>query len=142
MNSIASPAAFESLPGKKAAFSDRIVDSLRNGDIEEFSKTSAFAACLFPILEAFGKAGITRQLLEAVPHFARQLDLIDLRNILVNLGYESDPVPAVVGDVGVELYPVLFVGSDEEVMVLTDRRGDSISYFDAGTRQRKAAPAA
>lgn len=142
MNSIASPAAFESLPGKKAAFSDRIVDSLRNGDIEEFSKTSAFAACLFPILEAFGKAGITRQLLEAVPHFARQLDLIDLRNILVNLGYESDPVPAVVGDVGVELYPVLFVGSDEEVMVLTDRRGDSISYFDAGTRQRKTAPAA
>ena len=52
-------------------------------------------------------------------------------------------MPAVVGDVGVELCPVLFVGSDEEVMVLTDRRGDSINYFDLGTRrQRKAAPAA
>ena len=71
MNSIASPAAFESLPGKGRLLRPycRFAAQWRYRGV---FRTSAFAACLFPILEAFGKAGIARQLLEAVPHFARQ----------------------------------------------------------------------
>lgn len=141
MNTIAFTTSPGAVPGKKAAYSDRIVDALRDGDVQEFSETSAFAACLFPILEAFGKAGITRQLLEAVPHFARQLDLIDLRNILVNLGYESDPIPAVASELGLELYPVLFIAADGDVLVLTDKQNDTISYFDAKLKQKKTAHA-
>lgn len=131
MSAIAKTPPIESVPARRPVFSDQIVDSLRSGDIESFSAGSPFAACLMPILKAFGRESITRELLEAVPHFAKELDLIDLRNILVNLGYDSDPVTTDVKSIRDELYPALFVGSDGDVLVLTDRDGDSISCFDA-----------
>lgn len=131
MASMANTASIEQTPPRKSVFTDRIVDALREGDIEAFSAGSPFAACLMPILKAFGKQSITRELLEAVPHFAQELDLIDLRNILVNLGYDSDPVTTELKDIRDELYPVLFLGLDGSVLVLTDREDDSISFFDA-----------
>ncbi|MFK8047880.1 MAG: peptidase domain-containing ABC transporter [Halioglobus sp.] len=128
---MANTVSIDHSPTRKSVFTDRIVDALREGDIEEFSAGSPFAACLMPILKAFGKQSITRELLEAVPHFARELDLIDLRNILVNLGYDSDPVTIDLQDVRDELYPALFIGNDGSVLVLTDRDDNSISCFDA-----------
>lgn len=121
--------------GKKAAFSDVLVESLRNEDIDTFAGTSVYAACLFPILEAFGRVGINRELLESIPHFAQQLDMVDLRNILVSLGYESDPLDTRLDRLSEELYPALFEASNGDVWVLTERRGESISYFDAHKRE-------
>lgn len=137
MNTMVNEAPLISAKPVKAVFTDKIIDALRDGDVDEFSEGSAFAACLFPILRAFGRETISRELLEAVPHFAQQLDLIDLRNILVNLGYDSDPVSLRLGEIRSELYPSLFVGDAGEVLVLLDRQGDSISYFDAGTKIHK-----
>ena len=137
MNTMVNEAPLISAKPVKAVFTDKIIDALRDGDVDEFSEGSAFAACLFPILRAFGRETISRELLEAVPHFAQQLDLIDLRNILVNLGYDSDPVSLRLGEIRSELYPSLCVGDAGEVLVLLDRQGDSISYFDAGTKIHK-----
>ncbi len=136
MNAIAHAAAPGSLVhNKKPAFGDHIVESLRAEDVAEFSSGSPFAACLFPILKAFGKEGITRELLEAIPHFAEKLDLVDLRNILINLGYVSDPVAIELVDIKPELYPALFIAEDGDILVLQDRHSDAVSYFDACKNQ-------
>lgn len=137
MNTMVSEALLVDAKPVKAAFSDHIVDSLRNGDVDGFAENSVFAACLFPILRAFGRDTITRELLEAVPHFAQQLDLIDLRSILVNLGYDSDPVTTRLSEIRSELYPSLFVDDAGEVLVLLGRQDDSISYFDAVSKEHK-----
>lgn len=123
-----------------SAFVDRFVDALRRNNIEEFSADSPFAACLFPILKAFGKDTITRELLEAMPHFAQTIDLTDLRNILVNLGYESDPKTAEVVDIRPELYPALFVANNGDILVLCDHLGDSIRYFNARINEYQTQP--
>ncbi|MGI9263660.1 MAG: peptidase domain-containing ABC transporter [Gammaproteobacteria bacterium] len=122
-------------------FGDRIVDALRSHDLETFSRISPFAACLFPILESLGRQGINRELLESIPHFAEKLDLVDLRNILVNLGYESDPVVTELGKLREELYPALFLGESGEILVLTERNEGQIHYFDANQQTHKTATA-
>lgn len=131
MNTVVANESESAPPVKKAPFRDHIVEALRSEDFEAFSKVSAYAACLFPILEAFGRKGVNRELLESVPHFAQELDIVDLRNILVNLGYESDPVATQLGDVRAELYPMLFVADEGDILVLTERNDETVSYYDA-----------
>lgn len=135
MNTLAGTVAAEiPVPGGRRGFDDPIVRALREGDLDSFAEVSPYAACLFPILEALGRSGINRELLEAIPHFAGSLDLVDLRNILVNLGYDSDPVTQTIDKIRPELYPVLFTSRDGEVLVLCERQGESISFFDARSR--------
>jgi len=126
---------------RKPAFTDTIVDSLRDGDTESFGQGSAYSACLFPILSALGREGINRELLEAMPHFAEKLDLTDLRNILVNQGFVSDPQTRQINNIPAELYPVLFVADDETPLVLSERDGDTIEFYDTSTRSYRSAPA-
>jgi ATP-binding cassette subfamily C protein/ATP-binding cassette subfamily C protein LapB len=118
---------------------DHNVQALREGDREAFAQVSPFAACLFPLLEALGRTGINRELLEAVPHFAGKLDLVDLRNILVNLGYESDATEMPLAKIREELYPVLYQSREAGVLVLCDRIGDTVHYYDAQQRRHMSA---
>lgn len=126
----------------KPAFIDHFVDALRRNDIDAFSAGSPYAACLFPILKAFGRDSISRELLEAMPHFAQSIDLVDLRNILVNLGYESDPQVIDIQALKPELYPVLFVADNDDIFVLSERKDDIIDYFDAQASEYKTATVA
>lgn len=119
---------------------ENVVDVLRNGDTDRFSNGSAYSACLFPILEALGKDGINRGLLESMPHFASKLDLTDLRNILVNQGYVSDAATRPINAIPAELYPVLFIGENETPLVLTERDNETITFFDSATRDYRSAP--
>lgn len=127
--------------GKQKLFADRGVDALRNGALDDFASTSPYAASLQPLLEALGRNTISRELLEAMPHFASELDLVDFRNILVNLGYESDPSQRTADSIPTELYPALFESDQGDIWVLTERNGDKISYFDAHERAYRHAEA-
>ncbi|MCP5409195.1 MAG: peptidase domain-containing ABC transporter [Chromatiaceae bacterium] len=116
--------------------SERLVDALRNDRIDEFTTTSPYAACLLPLLNELGWNNYARELVEALPHFAEQFDLIDLRNILVTLGYESSPINGRIDAVKPELYPCLFQSDRGELYVLIRREGSLVTYFDA-TRQQQ-----
>ncbi|NND66101.1 MAG: peptidase domain-containing ABC transporter [Halioglobus sp.] len=124
-----------SFTGSERLFEDPIVRALREEDLDAFAEISPYAACLFPILDALGRKGINRELLESVPHFAGSLDLVDLRNILVNLGYESDSVSRSANRIRAELFPALFTADNGDILVLTDRDDDTISFFDANRRE-------
>jgi hypothetical protein len=68
-----------------------IADKLRLGQFEAFQAASPFAACLMPLLNALGWRGDPRVIVEALPHFAKGLDLDGLRNVLAELSYATRP---------------------------------------------------
>ena len=111
--------------------SEHLAAALRNDQIEDFSTASPYAACLLPLLRELGWQNYARELIEALPHFAEQFDLVDLRNILVTLGYESCPLKTRVNDLKSELYPCLFISRDNAIYLLIERDHGKVKYFDA-----------
>ena len=116
-------------------FSERLAEALRNDTLDEFYDESPYAACIIPLLKELGWHNYARELLEALPHFSEHLELVDLRNILVTIGYESRPKRAVLEDIQPELYPCLFVTEKNEVFVLLNRQDNTISQFNAQTQK-------
>ncbi len=120
---------------------ETLAEALRNNKVDEFSSSSPYAACLFPILKALGWHNVDRELIEALPHFAEDLDLVDLRNILVNIGYESTPLTTFAHTLKAELYPSVFVSDSGDVFVLLDKTEETtgkishIRYYDAQQEQ-------
>ncbi|MES9902071.1 MAG: peptidase domain-containing ABC transporter [Sedimenticola sp.] len=111
--------------------SEELADALRHNRVESFKTTSLFAGCLLPLVKALGWHQYARELVEALPHFSEDINLVDLRNILVTLGYESAPKKIRLDEIRSELYPALFVGNRGQVLVLVEHLGDKIRYFDA-----------
>ena len=94
MNKMANPQQFNASQGKASRdVSEKFAETLRKNQLDEFSSDCPYAACLFPLLKALGWKSVARELIEALPHFADDIDLVDLRNILVNIGYESFQCP-------------------------------------------------
>ena len=120
---------------KPAGFSERFSEALRDNELENFAAGSPYAAALYPLLKALGWKNIRRELIEALPHFADGIDLVDVRNILVNMGYESTPMKVGAQDLKAELYPSLYIAEDESVLVLIERRGDEVEYYDCNKEQ-------
>ncbi|HHO59733.1 MAG TPA: hypothetical protein ENJ64_05775, partial [Thiotrichales bacterium] len=125
------PAAPETRKTPGLPFSERLAEALRNDALDEFYDESPYAACIIPLLKELGWHNYARELLEALPHFSEQLELVDLRNILVSVGYESRPKRVAMDDIQPELYPCLFVTDTDDVFVLLKREGDTISRFNA-----------
>ncbi|MFK5947253.1 MAG: peptidase domain-containing ABC transporter [Methylococcales bacterium] len=121
--------------------SEHFAEALRNKKTDEFSSNSPYAACLFPLLSALGWKNVERELVEALPHFAEEIDLVDLRNILVNIGYDSSPLSTQLNQLKAELYPSIFITATNQVYVLFSHEDDKISYFDAQTEKTVSSPA-
>ena len=129
----AAVAAKKSKPG--LPFSERLAEALRNDNIAEFRDDSPYAASIIPLLKELGWHNFARELLEALPHFSNHIDLVELRNILVTLGYKSAPKKTRIQSIQPELYPCLFVTENNEVRVLLQRDGNNISSFNAHTEK-------
>ncbi len=129
---MAHPKQFDSSQGKTFRdVSEKFAEALRKNKLDEFSSDCPYAACLFPLLKALGWKSVARELIEALPHFAEDIDLVDLRNILVNIGYESFPMTVPLNQLQSELYPSIFVANSGEVYVLLEKAEGEIKYFDA-----------
>lgn len=116
-------------------FSERLAEALRDDKLDEFHDDSPYAACIIPLLKELGWRNFARELLEALPHFSDHLELVDLRNILITIGYNSTPKKIKINDIKPELYPCLFVTDENEVRVLLHREKYNISSFNAHTEQ-------
>ena len=100
---------------KKNDFSESFSEALRENKLDSFSAGSPYAASIYPLLKALGWQNIRRELIESLPHFAEGIDLVDVRNILVNMGYESAPMRVGVNALKAELYPALYVAEDKSI---------------------------
>ncbi len=113
---------------------EALAAAMRERRLDAFDSDSPWAACLPPLLRALGHGDDSRELIEALPHFASELELLDIRNILVNLGYESSPLKTRADRIASELYPCLFVGDDSLLVICRDKAGGA-TYFDATERR-------
>ena len=128
-------ATIENLVSRPVVVTEKMADALRRDTLDGLNDLSPYAACLLPLLRELGWHNYARELIEALPHFSDRFDLVDLRNILVALGYESTPIKIRIGDLKQELYPCLFVSKQGAIYVLKDRVGDEVHYFDASEQK-------
>ena len=110
--------------------SEKLAHALRSDSDDAFIDASPFAACLLPLLRELGWNNYAKELIEALPHFSEQLDLIDLRNILATLGYESTPVAIESDKLKHELYPALYITKEGRVLLLQGIDEQLIHYYD------------
>ncbi len=119
-----------------------IIERLERNGTNNVGGNSTYAACLMPLLEGLGWNTFQRELLEALPHFAGGFDLLELRNVLANLGYDSHPKRQSIGDIRDDLLPCLFVADDGNIHVILGEGESETRYFDATSRQYSRRPAA
>lgn len=103
--------------------SQDILEKLRGTMDGAFNDLSSMAACLLPLLRALDWQGSPREIAEALPHFVNEIELVDLRNALVNLGFETYAEPEKLKNIDHRLVPCLFVsdmdeGKEENVYVV------------------------
>ncbi|MDI3323713.1 ATP-binding cassette domain-containing protein [Pontibacterium granulatum] len=120
---------------KSDALSEILTAALRTDTLDTLQSESPYAACLLPLLRSLGWNHYARELIEALPHFSDYLELVDLRNILVRLGYESMPRKGRLDQLSSELYPCLFVDEKDRPLVLLGAEGDQVRYFDASQNE-------
>ncbi len=104
--------------------SEPLAEALRRDGIGDFRAVSPFAACLTPLLAALDYRGSRRRLLEALPHFSNDLDLVDLRGVLAELGFATTPLRLKLAELDPRLAPCLFVTDEEGPLVVIEPRGD------------------
>jgi len=98
-----------------------------------FSAASDLAACLLPLLKALGWKGNPRNVAEALPHFANELDLTGLRNVMATLNYSSRPERLRISEIDPRLIPCLFLPDEGSALVVSAIQADgAIEVFDGG----------
>ena len=116
---------------ERLPLSERLANSIRNKKFANAAEISPYAACIMPILSELGWRSYKRELIEAIPHFSDHLDLVDLRNMLVTLGYESDEKHVSIKKLNSTLLPCLFESNIGGLYVITKKEGNKVTYFDA-----------
>ncbi|KAF0224751.1 MAG: ATP-binding cassette subfamily C [Rhodospirillaceae bacterium] len=96
-----------------------------------FTAASDLAACLLPLLKALGWKGDPRHVAESLPHFANDLDLTGLRNVMAQLNYSSRPLRVKVGEIDKRLLPCLFLPDHKPAMVVRAKERDAVEVFDS-----------
>ncbi len=111
--------------------SERLSNAIRNQSYIKIADLSPYAACIMPILSELGWRSYKRELIESIPHFSNHIDLVDLRNMLVTLGYESDEKDTSVEKICTTLLPCLFESDSGGIYVITEIDKETATYFDA-----------
>ncbi|MFZ5609439.1 MAG: peptidase domain-containing ABC transporter [Pseudomonadota bacterium] len=128
--------AFKTAPRLALKSSDGLGEALRHGGFGGFEASSSYAACLMPLLKALDWRGSLRELAESLPHFANDLDLEDLRNVLAYLGFASHATRCRLAEIDPRLLPCLRLDVSGAMVVL-GRADDGWRLFDGASRQER-----
>ncbi len=93
---------------------------------------SDLAACLEVLLMALSWRGQQRNIAEAMPHFADELDITGFRNVMANLQFSSRPERMRLDEIDPRLMPCLFVADDMSACILMARSDFGMRVFDGG----------
>lgn len=99
-----------------------------------FAPRSPAARCLPPLLDALGWRGDAHRLAESLPPDAEEMSVDGLQNTLAVVGYESAGCAVSFGKIDERMFPCLFHGAEDEVLVLVKDAGDGgVLAFDGST---------
>jgi ATP-binding cassette subfamily C protein/ATP-binding cassette subfamily C protein LapB len=129
-------------PGIEVVRAEPLAEELRQGRIEAFQAASPFTACLMPLLNALGWRGDPRVIVEALPHFAADLDLDGLRNVLAELSFATKPYKRRPDELDPRLLPCLHIGPAGRPSVLLSRDGPKLRVFDGASGREQTVLAA
>jgi ATP-binding cassette subfamily C protein/ATP-binding cassette subfamily C protein LapB len=106
------------------------------GVLGGFRAVTDLAACVLPLLQALNWDGDLVHVAESLPHFADQLDLTDLLNVMANMGYASKSERLRPSRMDPRLLPCLYLPEGEYAMamVLVRAEADHWVAFDAAAR--------
>lgn len=104
---------------------------LAAGTVDHLTSGPGFGACLMPMLSSLGWLGSQTELLEALPHVADRLDLIDFRNTLAELGYRSERHTGRMRRIDTRLLPCLFLVGGRAPIVVHARTERGFRIFDS-----------
>jgi ATP-binding cassette subfamily C protein LapB len=86
--------------------------------LERFPELSDLTLCLPTLLKTMEWKGAPRQLAEALPHFAKSLDIAGFRRVMANLRYNCHTVPLKLNQIDPRILPCLFVPKDGDALVV------------------------
>ena len=116
---------------EELSLDERISQAIRDNDVKPLAQHDAYAASLLVLLDIIGRHDAQRELIESLPHVVDRLDIVDFRNILVNMGFESAHLDIKSHDLAEGLYPALFEASNGRLIVLIKSQDGEVDYFDA-----------
>lgn len=114
---------------------DALAEALRGQDTGLIGSLSPTAACLVPMLSALSWNGDLQEVAETLPHFADDLELVDLRNVFARLGYSSTAEKTSISDLDPRLLPCLFETKEGEAFALLEYVGGEFGVFRDGKYQ-------
>ncbi len=120
--------------------SSLLTKAYRDDLSEFFDHDSEFLHLLEPLLISLGWPGHFKQLVEALPHYAKALDLTLFRNVMATLNYKSEKVHLSVEDLVDPLLPGLLVPKDKAAMIIMEIHGNDAFVFDSQTRSYQLIP--
>jgi ATP-binding cassette subfamily C protein LapB len=95
--------------------------------------------CLKPLLRILGWQGSSRDVFEAVPYDVSEIDLIDLKNIFVDLGYTCYHKSIKLSTLSRSFLPTLFINEDHNIYwVIYEKTERDYLYIDCLTGQKAA----
>jgi len=99
-------------------------------------KSFNFYDCVMPLLEALGWHHHVRRIFEAVPYLTYKITLIDLRNLMANLGYTSKSHSLNLRNLPDTLLPCLFITNNDDIYVLSEREEETIHAINCRNNQK------
>ncbi len=126
-------AAATAVQGPRERGPETLLSALSAGRLGAFRAASDLAVCLMPLLEALNWRGNPRDIAEAMPHHAEELDLVGLRNTLANLNYHTEPLALPLNRIDRRLMPCLFLPEGDGAIVVLAPDRDGVRIFDGHT---------
>jgi ATP-binding cassette subfamily C protein/ATP-binding cassette subfamily C protein LapB len=126
----------------QASDDDLTLERVHEGSLGGFKASSDIALCLLPLLRALNAEASPRAIAEALPHFANDLDLTDMLNVMANLGWESRSLGLRLGTLDPRLTPGLLLTEGGPAMVVLGRDGAMARVYDPARRAEVDIPAA
>jgi len=90
-------------------------------------------ACVMPLLSALNWTGSTRRVAEALPHYATEFTVDDLRRTFANLGYATHRLTLRLDKAEARFAPFIFIRDDGTPLVVTAATDAGWHVFDGGT---------
>ncbi|NVJ92493.1 MAG: ATP-binding cassette domain-containing protein [Methylocystaceae bacterium] len=123
----------KSVPAEQKPLSPTALAIQKSPLLANLREISDFAACLEILLQSLNWRGQERNIAEAMPHFADELDLTGFRNVMANLQFSSRPERIELHKIDPRLMPCLFVPDKTPALIPIARSDYGLRIFNGGT---------